>query len=87
MVDGNELACHVARPPRLHPTAQPGVVIAHGFPTEAGGGINSTATFPALADRFATDAGFVALAYSSRGVDRSEDDFSLSCYCYCHGNG
>ncbi len=76
-VDGNELACHVARPPRLHPTAQPGVVIAHGFPTEAGGGINSTASFPALADRFATDAGFVALTYASRGVDRSEGDFSL----------
>ena len=77
MVDGNELTCHIARPPRLHPTAQPGVVIAHGFPTEAGGGINSTATFPALADRFATEAGFVALAYASRGVDRSEGDFSL----------
>ena len=26
VVDGNELACHIARPARLHPTAQPGVV-------------------------------------------------------------
>ena len=42
-------------------------MIAHGFPAEAGGGINSTRSFPELADRVATEAGWAALAYSSRG--------------------
>ena len=77
-VDGIELAAHLSRPAQIHPTAQPGLVIAHGFPAEAGGGINSTASFPELADRVATKAGWAALAYSSRGVDTSGGDFSLA---------
>ena len=76
-VDGNQLVAHLARPARLHPRAQPGVVIAHGFPVEAGGGQNSTKSFPELADRIAVDVGWAALAYASRGVDDSEGDFSL----------
>jgi alpha/beta superfamily hydrolase len=76
-VDGNELEAHLARPAQVHPTAQAGLVIAHGFPAEAGGGINSTASFPELADRVATEAGWAALTYSSRGVAGSEGDFSL----------
>ena len=66
-VDGNELAAHLARPSRLHPQAQPGVVIAHGFPAEAGGGANSTKSFPELADRIATDLGWVALVREVAG--------------------
>lgn len=77
-VDGLQLACHLAQPVEIHPRAQPGVVIAHGFPAEAGGGANSTATFPELADRAATDHGWAALAFSSRGVGESEGDFSLN---------
>ncbi len=76
-VDGNELAAHLARPGQIHPTAQPGLVIAHGFPAEAGGGINSTASFPELADRAATEAGWAALAFAARGVGQSQGDFSL----------
>ena len=52
-------------------------MIVHGFPTEAGGGINSTATMPGLADLIAAETGFAALAYASRGVAGSEGDFSL----------
>lgn len=77
-VDGIELAGHLARPVELHPRAQPGLVIAHGFPAEVGGGINSTASFPELADRIATELGWVALTYSSRGVGESGGDFSLN---------
>lgn len=77
-VDGIELAGHLARPVDLHPRAQPGLVIAHGFPAEVGGGINSTASFPELADRIATELGWVALTYASRGVGDSEGDFSLN---------
>lgn len=76
-VEGNQLAAHLARPTQLHPTAQAGLVIAHGFPAEVGGGINSTASFPELADRVATDLGWAALAFASRGVAESEGDFSL----------
>lgn len=76
-VDGNELVAHLARPAQIHPTAQPGLVIAHGFPAEAGGGINSTASYPELADRAATEAGWAALAFSSRGIGGSGGDFSL----------
>ena len=79
VVDGNTLTAHVARPGRSRgrAAAPPGVVIAHGFPTEAGGGINSTATMPALADRIATETGFAALAYAARGMGGSEGSFSL----------
>lgn len=77
-VDGLQLACHLAQPVEIRPRAQPGLVIAHGFPAEAGGGANSTATFPELADRAATDHGWAALAFSSRGVGDSEGDFSLN---------
>lgn len=76
-VDGIELEAHLARPSQNHSTAQPGLVIAHGFPAEAGGGINSTASFPSLADRVATECGWAALAYSSRGIAQSGGDFSL----------
>lgn len=78
VVDGIELACHLAQPVDVQPRAQPGLVIAHGFPAEAGGGANSTATFPELADRVATDHGWTALAFSSRGVGDSGGDFSLN---------
>ncbi|MEM9201623.1 MAG: alpha/beta fold hydrolase [Actinomycetota bacterium] len=77
-IDGIELAGHLARPVELHPRAQPGLVIAHGFPAEVGGGINSTASFPELADRIATELGWVTLAYSSRGVGESAGNFSLN---------
>lgn len=77
-VDGNALAAHLSRPVQIHPTAQPGLVIAHGFPAEAGGGINSTASYPELADRVATEAGWAVLAYSSRGIGASEGNFSLA---------
>ena len=76
-VDGIELAAHLSRPVQLHPRAQPGLVIAHGFPAEAGGGINSTASYPEFADRVATELGWAALAYASRGVGESGGDFSL----------
>jgi len=76
-VDGVDLVAHLARPTQIHPTCQPGLVIAHGFPAEVGGGINSTSSFPELADRFATESGWAALAYSSRGVGQSGGDFSL----------
>ncbi len=77
-VDGLELAAHLAQPADRNEGGRPGVVIAHGFPAEAGGGINSVASFPQLADRIATEHGWAALAYASRGIGESEGDFSLA---------
>ncbi len=77
VVDGNDLEAHLSRPTTIHPTSQPGLVIAHGFPAEVGGGINSTSTLPELADRFASECGWVVLTYSGRGVSQSRGDFSL----------
>ena len=76
-VDGNELRAHLAVPTRARTRVRGGVVIAHGFPAEAGGGINSTASFPALADRIAAEVGCAGMAYASRGVDQSKGQFSL----------
>ncbi len=77
-VDGNTLTAHLAVPPRLRLSAIGGVVVAHGFPTQPITGRNYCATMPALADRIATETGCAALAYTSRGVDHSEGDFSLT---------
>ena len=77
VVDGNELTAHLARPARPQSSLRLGVVVVHGFPSERGGGINSADTLPALVDLIAAETGFAALAYASRGVGRSEGDFSL----------
>ncbi len=77
VVDSNVLTAHLARPARKDSAVQPAAVIVHGFPTEAGGGINSTLTMPALADLIAAETGFAALTYASRGVAASAGDFSL----------
>ena len=77
VVDSNVLTAHLARPARKDSAVQAGAVIVHGFPTEPGGGINSTLTMPALADLIAAETGFAALTYASRGVAGSSGDFSL----------
>ncbi len=80
VVEGNTLSAHLALPARSSRSSgglQLGVVVVHGFPTEAGGGINSAKTLPALADVIAAEAGFAALAYAARGVEDSEGNFSL----------
>ena len=76
-VDGNTLTVHVASPPRKPVKGHPGVVIAHEFPNEPKGGINSTATMPFLADRVAAETGFSALVFAARGMDGCEGDFAL----------
>ena len=76
-VDGNALTAHISRPAQLPADRLPGVVIAHGFPTEHGGGTNSTVTMPDLADRVAEETGFAAMAFAARGMPGCEGDFSL----------
>jgi len=76
VVDSNELTAHLVHPLQA-PARRPAVVIVHGFPSEPGGGINSTGTIPALVEQIVLETGFTALGYASRGVGDSQGDFSL----------
>ncbi len=55
----------------------PAVLICHGFPSGPGGGANSPATFPELANRIARELGWVALVPYLRGMPGSDGNFSL----------
>ena len=75
--DGVEIAGHLARP-RLAPgTLVPGLVISHGFPHLKHGGGLSAMSFPELAERIATEMGWMVLVYTFRGCGDSTGDFSL----------
>ena len=73
---GLTLAAHLERPAGSGRDL-PGVVICHGFPTGEGGGANSPATFPELAERIAREMGWVVIVPSPRGMPGSGGHFSL----------
>lgn len=72
-----ELAGHVARPRIAAGTTVPGLVLAHGFPDVNQGGRLSARSFPELADRIATEMGWMALVFTFRGCGDSEGNFSM----------
>jgi putative redox protein len=72
-----ELAGHVARPRIAAGTTVPALVLAHGFPDVNQGGRLSARSFPELADRIATEMGWMALVFTFRGCGDSEGDFSM----------
>ncbi len=53
------------------------MVICHGFPPGRDGGRLSARSFPELADRIATELGWVVLVICFRGCGESEGDFSM----------
>ncbi len=71
------IAGHLARPRIAPGTAVPGLVITHGFPNMNEGGKLSARSFPELADRIATEMGWMALVFTFRGCGESDGDFSL----------
>jgi pimeloyl-ACP methyl ester carboxylesterase len=74
---GLSLAAHLARPPG-HPSGPPpAVVLCHGYPS-TGTALTAPASMPELADRIATEMGWVALAFAYRGCGASEGQFSLA---------
>jgi putative redox protein len=76
--DGLRLSGHLARPPDDGASPiRPGLVLCHGFPAGPVGAAPSTPSYPALADRIATEVGWTVLTLGCRGVDRSEGNFSL----------
>jgi uncharacterized protein len=74
---GVEIAGHLARPRIAPGTFVPGLVISHGFPHLKQGGRLSAKSFPELAERIATEMGWMVLVYTFRGCGESGGDFSL----------
>lgn len=52
-------------------------MLCHGFPSGIDGAAGSAVTFPQLVDRIAREMGWLAVAFSFRGVGGSEGQFSL----------
>jgi esterase/lipase len=71
------LNAHLAHPhPRSGPRP-PAVLLCHGFPSAVTGAKNASRTLPELADRIATELGWLAMAPTFRGAGESEGSFSL----------
>jgi putative redox protein len=71
--DGLSLAAHVAQPPGRPSGPPPAVVLCHGYPSARETGV----TMPELADRIASEMGWVAVTFAFRGCGDSEGQFSL----------
>jgi putative redox protein len=75
---GNLLAAHLARPPmRADTIAAPAVVLAHGYPSDVSATAVAASALPELADRLASEMGWLAMALAFRGCGDSEGSFSL----------
>ena len=75
---GNLLAAHLVRPPmRADVTQVPAVVLAHGYPSDVNARAVAASALPALADRIASEMGWIAMALAFRGCGDSEGSFSL----------
>lgn len=56
----------------------PGLVICHGFPTRGRESPQSGQSFPELADRIATELGWLVLTMNFRGCGQADGEFSLN---------
>jgi pimeloyl-ACP methyl ester carboxylesterase len=70
------LSGHLAEPPVAAHDA-PGLVLCHGFPTRGRESQQSGKSFPELAERIASELGWVVLTMNFRGCGNAEGDFSL----------
>ena len=70
------LSAHVAVPSA--PGGGMGLVLCHGFPNPPRGAATVGTTYPDLADRIASEAGWVVLTFNFRGTGTSDGDFSVS---------
>jgi alpha/beta superfamily hydrolase len=71
-----ELAGAIAAPRGHAGAKRPGLVLCHGYPSFPGGEAAMSA-FPELAERIATELGWVVLTFAYRGCAPSTGDFSL----------
>ena len=74
---GLTLSAHLSEPqPSSGPV--PALVLCHGFPVRGRESPASGKSFPELADRIATEMGWLVLTINFRGCGHSEGNFSLS---------
>src|SRR3954447_302861 len=76
--EGLRLAGWMSRPEGPVSGLQPGLVLCHGFPREPKSARTLANTYPQLADRLASEAGWTVLTFNFRGTGDSEGNFSLS---------
>ncbi|HEX9467138.1 MAG TPA: alpha/beta fold hydrolase [Acidimicrobiia bacterium] len=69
------LSAHVAVPSA--PGGGMGLVLCHGLPNPPRGAATVGTTYPDLADRIASEAGWVVLTFNFRGTGTSDGDFSV----------
>jgi putative redox protein len=62
---------------RADVTTGPAVVLVHGYPSDVAAAAMAAASLPELADRIASEMGWVAMAVALRGCGASEGSFSL----------
>jgi putative redox protein len=74
---GLRLTCHLARPVGTARGQVPGLVLCHGFPGGPQGAAGAGQSYGQLADRLASDAGWVVFTFCFRGAGGSEGNFSL----------
>ena len=75
---GVQLAAHLARPTTSRVGADPpALVICHGFPSGMEGSASAASSYPELADRIATELGWLVLVPAFRGAGESGGNFSL----------
>jgi putative redox protein len=74
-----KLAGYLARPSTsaAKGTGRHGLIVCHGFPAGPMSARVAGQTYPDLADRLATDAGWAVLTFNFRGTGESEGEFSL----------
>lgn len=76
--DGTSLAAYWA-----HPSSgggAPTLILCHDFPIPPRGSVASGLTFPELADRIASQAGWRVLTFNFRGTGGSDGDFSIGAW-------
>jgi uncharacterized protein len=72
------LAGYLARPPLTSaPTPRYGLVLTHAYPVDPQSAAVAGGTDPRLADRLASERGWVVLTFNFRGTGESEGDFSI----------
>lgn len=74
---GLKLAAHIAHPAGKQNNPLPSVVLCHGYPPAVESSDTAAQTMPELADRIASEMGWVALAIALRGCGTSEGQFSI----------
>lgn len=74
--DGLTLHAYTASPERLSPRGTNALILCHGFPDAATGAAGVASSYPDLADRLASELGWLVTTFHYRGCGESDGNFS-----------